>query len=264
MPGLQIIPSTLLPSFEKKLKPSVKKCFQDLTEQDFSVADFKNYMIAGAVASSQIEGNALDLNSYYQSRENKKNTKEVIEIENLLTAYQYAKKYKLSQKSLLKCHQTLSATFTNITKKQKGNYRQTRVGISGWSGLLYIAIEPEKVAQEMDKLFADIQFLSEQPLTLKQTLYYAACIHFMFAKIHPFADGNGRAARLLEKWFLAENLGVAVWGIPTERFYFDHRQLYYAGLNIGANYYDTIENLDQMMPFLSLLPQAVCYKPPLI
>ena len=88
----------------------------------------------------------------------------------------------------------------------------------------------------MEKLFANIETLVPQNLTLKQVLYYAAYIHFLFAKIHPFADGNGRAARLLEKWFLAENLGSAVWGIPTEKYYYDNRQTYYNGLNIGVNY----------------------------
>jgi Fic family protein len=32
-------------------------------------------------------------------------------------------------------------------------------------------------------------------------------IHLRLAQIHPFRDGNGRAARLIEKWFVAEKLG---------------------------------------------------------
>lgn len=261
MQTFQIISNNLLKDFDKKVKASVENCFKELTEKDFTVQDFKNYMVAGAVASSQIEGSTLDLNSFYQSKENKKNTKEVAEIENLLKAYQYAKRYSLNQKGLLKCHEILAATFTNITKKQKGKYRQTMVGIRGWQGLVYLAVEPQFVQQEMNKLFADTETLMSQSLTLKQTLYYAACIHFMFAKIHPFADGNGRAARLLEKWFLAEKLGTAVWGIPTEKFYYDNRQAYYTSLNVGVNYYETLERLDKTLPFLTLLPQAVCYKP---
>jgi Fic family protein len=258
---LQIISNNLLKQFEKNVKASVKNCFQQLIEKDFTILDFKSYMLAGAVASSQIEGSTLNLNSFYQSKENKKDTKEVKEIEDLLKAYQYAKRYSLNQKGLLKCHEILAGTFTNITKKQKGNYRKTMIGIRGWSGLVYLAVEPENVQIEMDKLFADIETLMSQSLNLKQALYYAAFIHFMFAKIHPFADGNGRAARLLEKWFLAESLGQAVWGIPTEKYYYDYRQVYYNGLNVGVNYYETLERLDKTLPFLTLLPQAVCYKP---
>jgi Fic family protein len=257
----QIISDNLLKNFENKVRPSVKKFFQELDSREFTIDDFKNYMLSGVIASSQIEGSSLDLNSFYQSKQNKTNKKEVKEIENLLTAYQYAKRYRLTQKGFLKTHEILAATFTNITKNQKGKYRKSMVGIRGWSGLIYLAVEPKFVQQEMDKLFEDIRQLLKHKLTLKQTLYYASYIHFVFAKIHPFADGNGRAARLLEKWFLAEILGDGVWGIPNEKYYFNNRQAYYNGLNVGVNYYDTMERLNQVLPFLILLPKAVCYKP---
>jgi Fic family protein len=261
MQTLQIISDNLLKAFEKKVKASVKKCFGELKEKDFTVEDFKNYMLAGAVASSQIEGSTLDLNSFYQSKQNNTNKKEVTEIENLLWAYQYAKRYGLTEKGLLKCHSILAETFTNITKNQKGKYRKTMVGIRSWRGLEYLAVEPQFVQNEMNKLFADINIIVNKNLTLKEALYYAAYIHFIFAKIHPFADGNGRAARLLEKWFLSEILGDAIWGIPTEKYYYDNRQDYYNSLNIGINYYETLEQLNKALAFLTLLPKAVYYKP---
>lgn len=121
MKELQLISYNQFPRFQKQVKLSVKKCIQQLAEKEFTVQDFKNYMLAGAVASSQIEGSTLDLNSFYISKQNRTNKKEVAEIENLLKAYQYAKRYRLTQKGLLKCHAILSATFTHITKKQKGN-----------------------------------------------------------------------------------------------------------------------------------------------
>jgi Fic family protein len=259
--NLLLLKNDLIKPFEKRVSASVRKCFSDLTKKEFSGNEFRHYMLAGAVASSQIEGSTLNLNSYFRSKANNKNTKEVREIEDLLKSYQYAKRYNLSQKGLLKCHELLSSTFTNITKGQKGKYRKTRVGIRGWQGLIYLAVEPENVPAEMDKLFADIETLLNKNLTLRQTLFYAAFVHFIFAKIHPFADGNGRAARLLEKWFLAECLNDAVWSMATERYYFDNRRKYYDCLNVGVNYYETLERLDKILPFLTLLPEAVCYQP---
>ena len=261
MQHFQILSNDLLKRFERSVKSSVKTCFQKLSEKEFTLSDFSNYITAGAVASSQIEGSTLDLNSFYQSKANRMNAKEVTEIEDLLKAYEYSKNNVLSQKALLVCHGLLSKSFTNITKKQKGRYRQTMVGIHGWNGLVYVAVEVQNIATEMDKLFADISLLLDEKLTLKQTLYYASFIHFLFAKIHPFADGNGRAARLLEKWFLVSVLGDAVWSMPSEKYYFDNRAAYYKGLNVGMNYYESLEQLDNIFPFLKLLPEAVCYTP---
>lgn len=113
----------------------------------------------------------------------------------------------------------------------------------------------------MDKLFTDIEILLGEHLSPKGNALLCCHIHFMFAKIHPFADGNGRTAQLLEKWFLAECLGASVWGIPTEKYYYDNRQAYYNSLNIGRDYYEAQEQLNKILPFLTLLPKAVCYKP---
>lgn len=255
---LQLLQPNLIKPFEKQVKASVSKCWEEI---GFVIGDLNHYMLCSAVASSQIEGSTLDLNSFFVSKANNKNSKEVKEIEDLLKAYQYAKRYSLTQKGLLKCHELLAATFSNLSKGQKGKYRKTQVGLRGWQGLVYLAIEPENVPAEMNKLFADIEIFLGENLSLKQTLYYAAYIHFAFAKIHPFVDGNGRAARLLEKWFLAECLGSSVWGIPTEKYYYDNRQAYYNGLNIGRDYYETLEQSDKILPFLTLLTKAVCYKP---
>ena len=65
----------------------------------------------------------------------------------------------------------------------------------------YVATEPTKVKFELDKLFNDIKKLQTAKLDDFEIFYYAAYIHLVFVKIHPFQDGNGRAARLIEKWF---------------------------------------------------------------
>jgi Fic family protein len=80
-------------------------------------------------------------------------------------------------------------------------------------------------------------------------------IHLLFEKIHPFMDGNGRAGRLLEKWFLAEQIGEIAWSFQTEKYYSANRSVYYQNIHIGFNYYAL--KMDRCLPFLLMLPEAI-------
>ncbi len=94
------------------------------------------------------------------------------------------------------------------------------MGVYGGGKLVYLAVEPEFAEAELLKLFSDIKILLRNKLTVEEILYFSSMIHLVFVKIHPFMDGNGRAARLLEKWFLAAKLGNAAWFLESEKFSF--------------------------------------------
>lgn len=99
-----------------------------------------------------------------------------------------------------------------------------------------MAIEPEFVKEEISKLFSDINDLIDSELSHEQIFYYASMIHLLFEKIHPFMDGNGRAGRLLEKWFLSQKkIGENAWSIQSEKYYATHRAEYYEKIHIGLN-----------------------------
>jgi Fic family protein len=108
---------------------------------------------------------------------------------------------------------------------------------------------------EMEKLFADIKALLKTEMDINQVFYYASLIHLVFLKIHPFMDGNGRSARLIEKWFLAEKLGENAWSILSEQYYHKKKAVYYKNVHIGGNYY--VLNYELCVPFLLMLPQSL-------
>jgi Fic family protein len=59
----------------------------------------------------------------------------------------------------------------------------------------------------------------------------------VFVKIHPFQDGNGRTARLLEKWFLLEKLGDKATAVQLEKNYFLNVSDYYKNIKkLGIEY----------------------------
>lgn len=218
--------------------------------------NFKYLTKASAVYSSNIEGNSIDLNSfmnYELSKEKFKPGKEIEEIENLVKAYEFAQQNELNESNFLTCHKILSKTL--LIKSKRGKYRIEQVGVFGKSGLTYLAVEPEFVEREMKQLFSDISKLIKEKLTISEVFYFASLIHLVFVHIHPFRDGNGRAARLIEKWFITEKLGEKYWKIPTEEYYKTHQEEYYKTLDLGVNYYEL--NYDNCLGFLSMLPNCL-------
>ncbi len=209
-----------------------------------------------AVYSSNIEGNSIDLNSYMNykfSQEKFKPHKEIQEIENLISAYEYAQSNPLTEKSFLQCHRIFAKTL--VIKSMQGKYRNDKVGVFGQSGLVYLAVEPELVKETMTDFFTDLDTLLKRDLSKSEVFYFASLIHLKFAHIHPFRDGNGRAARLLEKWFLTEMIGKDFWKLSSEKYYKEHQMDYYNNINLGVNYYEL--NYDNCIPFLLMLPKSL-------
>ena len=225
---------------------------------DFSEdkGEFDYLTKASAVYSSNIEGNSVDLNSYMNYELNKekfKIGKEIEEIENLIKAYGFAQENKLTENNLLHCHKIFSETL--LIKSKRGRYRIEQVGVFGKLGIAYMAIEPEFVEKEMKVFFQGISDLILNDLNDEEVFYFASLIHLRFAHIHPFRDGNGRAARLLEKWFLAEKLGHDFWKIPSEEYYKQNQTKYYETINLGVNFYEL--DYDRCNGFLQMLPKCL-------
>jgi len=120
----------------------------------------------------------------------------------------------------------------------------------------YVAATLNEVKGEMKKLYADIAVLMNAELTFKEIFFFAALIHLVFVKIHPFNDGNGRTGRLLEKWFLAQKIGTKAWFIQSEQNYYRHHQTYYTNLRVLGFEYRQL-NYKKAMPFLLMLPDSV-------
>ncbi len=225
---------------------------------DFSEdsGEFEYLTKSSAVYSSNIEGNSIDLNSYMNYEMNKdkfKVGKEIEEIKDLIEAYNFAQNNRLNEKNLLNCHKIFSDTL--LIRSKRGKYRIEQVGVFGKSGLAYLAIEPEYVEKEMNIFFQDINELISTKLNETEVFYFASLIHLRLAHIHPFRDGNGRAARLIEKWFVAEKLGRDFWKLPSEEYYKNNQTKYYETINLGVNFYEL--NYDRCIEFLKMLPNCL-------
>jgi len=242
-------------AYLRKIGSQIETLIEDF---DFSKenGDFEYLTKASAVFSSNIEGNSIDLNSFMNYELNKekfKADKEIDEIENLIEAHNFAQNNRLTESGMLECHKTLAETL--LIESKRGHYRNESIGVFGKSGLAYLAVEPQYVEAKMNVLFVGIDELLSTELSNPEVFYFASLIHLVFVHIHPFSDGNGRVARLLEKWFLAEKLGKDFWRIPSEEYYKNNLQEYYDSINLGVNYYEL--DYDNCLDFLAMLPNSL-------
>lgn len=250
-----ILSDNYLADYAKHNQPDWEAFLSGLGEPTgHSRESFEFYIQAAAVYSSNIEGNSIDFDTYLKNKKFsiKQKPKETAEIDDLVEAYNFAMDNALTADNFLTAHGILSKTLLNL-KTQRGKLRKQAVGIFSGGKIEYMAVEAEFVKQEFNKLFADITLLLNQDLPVTTAFYYASYIHLAFEKIHPFMDGNGRAGRLLEKWFLAKYIGPKAWALPTEKYYAQNRTLYYQHIHIGLNYY--VLKWERALPFLLMLPQ---------
>lgn len=252
---LKILRQEYFQDYKAHLKVDVNAAFAALKNTTQTIDDFKFYLANSAVHSSNIEGNTINFDTYLKASEFNLHlkTKEMKEIEELIIAYQFARENDLSLDNILKAHEILTQSI--LIKKERGKIRKVKVGVRSEGRLIYLAVEPEFIKQELEKLFADISLLLNSRLTTTEIFYYASFIHLVFVNIHPFVDGNGRATRLIEKWFLAKLLGDNAWCITSEKNYWDSRPIYYKNLQIGVNYYEV--KYEKSVPFLLMLPDAL-------
>ncbi|HQA75543.1 MAG TPA: Fic family protein [Salinivirgaceae bacterium] len=256
MGRLKFIAPNYFDEYNEKQKITLIKHFNKIKAIDSNTENFNFYFSNSAVYSSMIEGNIIDFDSYLKySYSGMNNTgKSFKEIEDLKTAYTFAEEHKLNLDNFLKSHKILSDTILS-EQKYRGAIRDKNVFVFSDGKKIYAGANKEIVETEISRLFDDIKILITKELTINQVFYYASMIHLILVQIHPFADCNGRSARLLEKWFLAEKLGKNGWFIQSERLYQKRKTSYYKNVHLGEDY-NTI-NYNYCIPFLLMLPMAL-------
>ena len=187
--------------------------------------------------SAGIEGNRLTLQETMLVLKegvtiSEKSIQDTIEVKNLGIAFDFF--YELAQQDtpitenyLKQIHQLVVG---NDPYLNAGNYRNVGVIITGSE---HTPPEPYEVAFKMQELmdWLNENYEAENPLIL------AAVVHHELAKIHPFADGNGRTARLLLNLILMKK------GYPICSIKRTERPRYYEAMSEAdnGNYHSIVE-----------------------
>jgi len=254
---LEILKNDYISLFREIVKESPLDTLNKLEKIDIPVDYFKFCNSVSSVYSSKIEGEDIDFDSFYKHKFLKVKFKPdyTKKTDDLFSAYEFIYKNSLSLKNVLKTHSILSSNL--LPKSQQGFIRTNPMFvINSDDKIEYVAADSAIVKQELEKLFHDISLLQNAKLDAFEILYFASYIHLVFVKIHPFQDGNGRTARLMEKWFLIDKLGDIATSIQLEKNYYLKLHDYYNNIKkLGAEYEKL--NYDNCLDFLLMTTKGL-------
>lgn len=235
---LEIINGELLDGFIKALNGLPLDKLSKIKRVEVVVDYFQFYKSISSVYSSKIEGEDIDFDSYFKHKFLKVEFKPnyTRKADDLYAAYDFIDDNRLTLDNLKRAHSLITINILPVL--HQGRIRSNPMYVLNSNDQIeYVAADARIVAEELDKLFRDIEKLLKADLNQYEIFYYASFIHLVFVKIHPFQDGNGRAARLLEKWFLIEKLGQLAISIQLEKNYYNKLSDYYNNIkNLGLEY----------------------------
>lgn len=197
--------------------------------------------LKSSLFSARIEGNNLTLGelSTKSSKDQKK-----VEVFNILKALglMLQKRSKdITTKDLLELHLlVMNGLTTNL-----GRFRNEVSAIFNQAGIaVYTPPPPRQVPAHIEKLLKCINSQKEPFVPVR------ACLaHFVFEKIHPFLDGNGRVGRLLLQAVLHKGDYGMKGMLSIEEYLDNHRSLYYRGLENSEK--DVTDYLEFMLEALA-------------
>lgn len=238
----EILTYDFIAEFKDLVKVSPMETLQKNEKLDIPVDYFKFYNSVSSVYSSKIEGENIDFDSFFKHKflNVKYKPDYTKKADDLFSAYEFIYKNRLTFKNLQKAHSILSSNL--LPKSQQGFIRNNPMFVINKEDRIeYVAAVPTIVKSELNRLFIDIDTLLTNDLDDFETFYFASYIHLVFVKIHPFQDGNGRTARLLEKWFLIEKLGEKATSVQLEKNYYMNLDNYYKNIKMLGIEYEKLD-----------------------
>src|SRR6266700_4976556 len=188
----------------------------------------KDARIRNAHSSTAIEGNPLTLEQVRAIEEGREipatAQRPRREVANYFAGLRFveknAQRHVITHAEVLKLHRIMAGEV--MDQGMAGQYRTIRVRVGS-----YVAPPPDRVRLMMSDL---LEWWNKDAPKISPILS-SAIVHHRFETIHPFADGNGRAGRMLSLWELYRRGFDNHHIFSIDDFYWEDRPRYYAALD---------------------------------
>lgn len=171
----------------------------------------RNNRIKSIHSSLKIEANSLSLGQVRDVINGKMVLGEQKEIQEVKNAYAAYEKMDEIDPYSIKSLKELHGIMTKYVVEESGDFRQGEEGVFNGDECIFMCPPERFVPEQMDALFHWVK----QAKKNVHPLILSSVFHYEFVFIHPFADGNGRMARLWHTAILAQWKSVFAY-IPIE------------------------------------------------
>lgn len=220
-------------------------------------------IIHSAHSSTSIEGNRLSLeqvSDLAQGREVMATRKDKQEVLNYLKALEnlgkLTKGEKITEKDILNIHQILTKD-TLENPSDCGVYRNRYVVVANrLTGEVFF--RPPK-NEDVPRLIKDlVKWINSKEAKELDPILEAGIGHYEFVRIHPFADGNGRTARVLATLILYLRDFDTKQFFCLDDYYDSDRQAYYRALqSVDQETLDLTEWLEYIVEGVNVSIESV-------
>ena len=207
----------------------------------------KDTILLDAWSSATIEGARTTVAQVKKSFASPE-TKDDKMVVNTTRGCHYAYGRPITQKNIRRLWEmVVSGVCENETHKGK-QYRDGMVHIGNNIRIIHTPAAPEQIPELMKKWFA---YCEEASADL---LIQSFVLHFYFVYVHPFCDGNGRLARILNSSFLYHNGYLQAKSLPLSNAINQQISGYYGSLSDSESVlFSRGEQWLDLSPFVSYM-----------
>lgn len=239
-----------------------KICITSKTELEANLKTI--YILYVTLSNDKLEKDCILLDSFHSATiegahttvsevrkcigDGKPKTKDAKMVVNTIKAQEYAYKNIINQKNIRQLWETIVEGVCENEDKAGSLYRNGMVYIGDVNETVHTPAEANRIEMMMDSAF---KFSEESEL---DSILKAFVFHFYFVYVHPFCDGNGRCARVINSSQLYFSNMEKISYIPLITAINRNLPGYYKSLRDSEIIYGTGKNkwID-LSPFLSYM-----------